>query len=121
MDKNVGIADRSKAFAIRIIKACSFLDEKPGICRTLSKQLLRSGTSVGANIRESRSAQSDKDFLHKMEIALKEARKQVGGRKSEVGSKGRAHLDFKFPILIVSNFRLPNSYFRLQLNTGWKF
>ncbi|MHC5746960.1 MAG: four helix bundle protein [Nostoc sp.] len=74
MDQNIGIADRSKAFAIRIIKACSFLDEKPGICRTLSKQLLRSGTSVGANIRESRSAQSDKDFLHKMEIALKEAR-----------------------------------------------
>jgi len=74
MDKNVGIVDKSKVFAIRIIKACSFLDEKPGICRTLSKQLLRSGTSIGANVRESRSAQSDKDFLHKMEIALKEAR-----------------------------------------------
>lgn len=74
MDKNVGIVDRSKVFAIKIIKACSFLDEKPGICRTLSKQLLRSGTSIGANVRESRSAQSDKDFLHKMEIALKEAR-----------------------------------------------
>ncbi|RCJ29511.1 four helix bundle protein [Nostoc minutum NIES-26] len=74
MDKNVGIVDRSKVFAIRIIKACSFLDEKPGVCRTLSKQLLRSGTSIGANVRESRSAQSDKDFLHKMEIALKEAR-----------------------------------------------
>ncbi|BBD62905.1 hypothetical protein NIES2109_57550 (plasmid) [Nostoc sp. HK-01] len=74
MDKNVGIVGKSKVFAIRIIKACSFLDEKPGICRTLSKQLLRSGTSIGANVRESRSAQSDKDFLHKMEIALKEAR-----------------------------------------------
>ncbi len=86
MDKNVGIVDRSKVFAIRIIKACSFLDEKPGICRTLSKQLLRSGTSIGANVRESRSAQSDKDFLHKMEIALKEARKQVAGRRSQVAS-----------------------------------
>ncbi|MBD2441173.1 four helix bundle protein [Nostoc sp. FACHB-110] len=74
MDKNVGIVDKSKVFAIRIIKACSFLDEKPGIYRTLSKQLLRSGTSIGANVRESRSAQSDKDFWHKMEIALKEAR-----------------------------------------------
>ncbi|MBW4566286.1 MAG: four helix bundle protein [Mojavia pulchra JT2-VF2] len=74
MDKNVGIADITKAFAIRIIKACSFLDEKPGICRTLSKQLLRSGTSIGANVHESRSAQSDKDEWHKMEIALKEAR-----------------------------------------------
>lgn len=74
MDKDMSITDRTKAFAIRIIKACSFLDEKPGVCRTLSKQLLRSGTSIGANVHESRSAQSDKDFLHKMEIALKEAR-----------------------------------------------
>jgi four helix bundle protein len=73
-DKSISITDRTKAFAIRIIKACSFLDEKPGVCRTLSKQLLRSGTSIGANVHESRSAQSDKDFLHKMEIALKEAR-----------------------------------------------
>lgn len=61
-------------FAIRIIKACSFLDERPGVARTLSRQLLRSGTSIGANVRESRSAQSDKDFLNKLEIALKEAR-----------------------------------------------
>ncbi len=73
--ENTGIiVGRSKTFAIRIIKACSFLDEKPGVCRTLSKQLLRCGTSIGANLRESRSAQSDRDFLHKMEIALKEAR-----------------------------------------------
>jgi four helix bundle protein len=90
VDKSISIADRTKAFAIRIIKACSFLDEKPGVCRTLSKQLLRSGTSIGANVHESRSAQSDRDFLHKMEIALKEALKQVGGRRSEVRSKGRS-------------------------------
>ena len=45
--ENTGIiVGRSKAFAIRIIKACSFLDEKPGVCRTLSKQLLRCGTSI---------------------------------------------------------------------------
>ncbi|NHC36511.1 four helix bundle protein [Scytonema millei] len=74
MSKVVPITERTKQFAIRIIKASHFLDEKPGIYRTLSKQLLRSGTSIGANIRESKSAQSDKDFLHKMEIALKEAR-----------------------------------------------
>ncbi len=67
----ITITDRTKQFAIRIIKACCFLDEKPGIYRALSKQLLRSGTSVGANVRE---AQSDKDFIHKLEIALKEAR-----------------------------------------------
>jgi four helix bundle protein len=68
------ITDRTKQFAIRIVKACVFLDDKSGICRTLSKQLLRSGTSIGANVREAQSAQSDKDFLHKLEIALKEAR-----------------------------------------------
>lgn len=84
--KSISITDRTKAFAVRIIKACSFLDEKPGVCRTLSKQLLRSGTSIGANVHESRSAQSDKDFLHKMEIALKEAqnKSQLESRKSKV-------------------------------------
>ncbi len=42
--------------------------------RTLSHQLLRSGTSIGANTIEAKSGQSRKDFLHKLEIALKEAR-----------------------------------------------
>jgi four helix bundle protein len=70
----IPITDRTKQFAIRIVKACSFLDEQPGVLRTLAKQLLRSGTSIGANVRESRSAQSDRDFLNKLEIALKEAR-----------------------------------------------
>ena len=74
MSEFVPITQRTKQFAIRIIKACDFLDEKSGVCRTLSKQLLRSGTSIGANVRESRSAQSDKDFINKLEIALKEAR-----------------------------------------------
>jgi four helix bundle protein len=40
----------------------------------LAKQLLRSGTSIGANVREAQSGQSHRDFLHKLEIALKEAR-----------------------------------------------
>ncbi|UKP00995.1 four helix bundle protein [Nostoc sp. UHCC 0870] len=74
MNQNISIADRTKALAIRIVKACTFLNEKPGVCRTLSNQLLRSGTSIGANVREAQSAQSDKDFLNKLEIALKEER-----------------------------------------------
>ena len=68
------ITDKTKQFAIRIVKDCTFIYHLPGVCRTLSKQLLGSGTSIGVNIRESLSAQSDKDFLSKMEIALKEAR-----------------------------------------------
>lgn len=71
MNNYTPITDRTKQFAIRIVKACSFLDEKPGVARTLGKQLLRSGTSVGGNVRE---AQSDRDFISKLEIALKEAR-----------------------------------------------
>ncbi|WP_392530053.1 four helix bundle protein [Nostoc sp. C117] len=74
MNQKISITDRTKALAIRIVKACTFLDEKPGVCRTLSKQLLRSGTAIGANVREAQSAQSDKDFLSKLEIALKEER-----------------------------------------------
>ncbi|WP_375506450.1 hypothetical protein [uncultured Nostoc sp.] len=46
MNQKISIADRTKALAIRIVKACTFLDEKPGVCRILSKQLLRSGTPI---------------------------------------------------------------------------
>ncbi|HEY9627819.1 MAG TPA: four helix bundle protein [Coleofasciculaceae cyanobacterium] len=74
MEKQITIADRTKQFAIRIIKACHFLNQQSGVLRTLSNQLLRSGTSIGANVREAQSAQSHRDFLSKLEIALKEAR-----------------------------------------------
>ena len=66
------VADKSKRFAIRIIKFYKYLcDEKKEF--VLSKQILRSGTSIGANIRESKNAQSKADFISKMNIALKEA------------------------------------------------
>lgn len=65
------IVDKSKSFALRIIKLYMFLkgEKKEYV---LSKQLLRSGTSVGANVKEAIRGQSKKDFLHKMNIALKE-------------------------------------------------
>ena len=65
------IASCSKAFAIRIIKLYQYLIEKHEYI--LSKQLLRSGTSIGANVSESVFAQSRQDFISKMSIALKEA------------------------------------------------
>ena len=74
MNNHTSITQRTEEFAIRIIKACVFLDEKPGVTRTLGKQLIRSGTSIGANVHEAQSAQSTKDFINKLEIALKEAR-----------------------------------------------
>jgi four helix bundle protein len=71
------IKDRAFEFAIRIVKLCQHLDEKPGARRTLSNQLLRSGTSIGANIEEAQAGQSRADFLSKMSIASKEARETL--------------------------------------------
>ena len=62
----------SKAFAIRIIKLYKYLAEEKKEF-VISKQILRSGTSIGANISESIFAQSRMDFVSKMSIALKEA------------------------------------------------
>jgi four helix bundle protein len=64
--------DKSKAFAIRIIRFYSYLQKEKGE-HVISKQLLRSGTSIGANARESNNAQSTADFINKLSIALKEA------------------------------------------------
>jgi four helix bundle protein len=68
------IQERTLKFAIRIVKVCQFLNEQGGVAQVLYKQLIRSGTSIGANVREAQSAQCDRDFLHKLEISLKEAR-----------------------------------------------
>ncbi len=66
------IYDISKAFAIRVVRLYNYLtDEKQEYI--LSKQLLRSGTSIGANVFEGKNAQSRADFSSKMNIALKEA------------------------------------------------
>ncbi|NEO68308.1 four helix bundle protein [Moorena sp. SIO3H5] len=72
--QQVSIQDRTKKFAVRIVKACIWLEEESKVPRTLANQLLRSGTSIGANCSEAQSAQSRRDFISKYEIALKEAR-----------------------------------------------
>ena len=59
---------------MRVVNLCKVLEENPGVGRTLAKQLIRSGTSIGANVEESQAAQSKADFIHKLQIALKEAR-----------------------------------------------
>lgn len=66
------VGDKSLAFAKRIAKLYRFLVDKKKET-IMSKQILRSGTSIGANIREGLFAQSRKDFISKMNIALKEA------------------------------------------------
>lgn len=67
------IKDKSYLFAVRIIKLCRILslEQKEFV---LSKQLSRSGTSIGANVEEGVAAQSRKDFISKFSIALKEAK-----------------------------------------------
>ena len=66
------ITGKSKAFALRIIRLYQYLtSEKKEFL--ISKQLFRSGTSIGANIRESKRAQTEPDFYSKLTIALKEA------------------------------------------------
>ena len=65
------IKEKSFDFALRIVKLYKYLQEKKEF--VLSKQLLRSGTAVGALVREAEQAESKKDFIHKMAIALKEA------------------------------------------------
>jgi len=66
------IRDKSFTFALRVVKLAKLLtrEEKEYV---LSRQILRSGTAIGALVRESEHAESKADFIHKMSIALKEA------------------------------------------------
>jgi four helix bundle protein len=70
MGKNV-VKDKSYSFAIQIVELYKLLIEKKEF--VLSKQILRSGTAVGALIQEAEHAESKKDFIHKLSISLKEA------------------------------------------------
>ena len=75
MKENI-VQQKSFQFAIRIINLYKYLiNEKKEYI--LSKQLLRSGTSIGANIEESIGGQSEKDFLSKLSISYKEARETI--------------------------------------------
>ena len=69
---NNAVRDKSFCFAKRIVKLCEYLRETKKEY-TMSQQLLRAGTSIGANVAESEHAQSRSDFLSKLNIALKEA------------------------------------------------
>ncbi len=71
MNKDNAVVVKSKAFALRIIKLYKMLDQQHE--HVLSKQMLRSGTSIGANVKEAIRGQSRADFFSKLNIALKEA------------------------------------------------
>jgi len=71
MEKKNIILDKSFEFALDIIVFCEELENQKKF--VIARQLLKSGTSIGANIREAQSCESKQDFVHKLKIAAKEA------------------------------------------------
>ncbi|GJQ03982.1 hypothetical protein CAPN009_03970 [Capnocytophaga canimorsus] len=76
MRKDNIIQEKTFAFAVRIVNVYRYIVSEYNE-RVLSKQLLRCGTSIGANVEEAIGAQSDKDFLSKISIAYKETRETI--------------------------------------------
>ena len=70
-DKENIIVEKSFRFALQIVAYCESLEEIKKY--VISRQLLRSGTSIGANVREAQNAESKADFIHKIKLAAKEA------------------------------------------------
>jgi len=77
MNAELKITDRTFEFAVRIIRLCQYLEKQDSVSRTLANQLLRSGTSIGANTEEAQAGQSKADFIAKMSIARKESRETL--------------------------------------------
>lgn len=71
MNKRNDILELSFDFALQIISYCEQLEEKRKY--VIARQLLKSGTSIGANVREAQNSESNQDFIHKLKIAAKEA------------------------------------------------
>jgi four helix bundle protein len=68
------IQERTLQFACRIVRLHDFLIRRHGAAKTIARQLLRSGTSIGSNMAEATAGQSKADFISKCSIATKEAR-----------------------------------------------
>ena len=71
------IRDRAFEFACQIVGYCDDLMKRGGVGRILAPQMLRCGTSIGANLEEARGGESRRDFISKCSIALKEARESA--------------------------------------------
>jgi four helix bundle protein len=70
MKKKNEVLDLSIDFAVEIVKYCEILEENRKY--VIARQLLKSGTSIGANIKEAQNSESQNDFIHKLKIAAKE-------------------------------------------------
>jgi len=71
------VRDRAFEFACQIVGYCDDLMKRGGVGRVLAPQMLRCGTSIGANLEEARGGESRRDFISKCSIALKEARESA--------------------------------------------
>jgi four helix bundle protein len=72
--KPYDIVERTFQFALSVVHVCKECERRNHSSRTLARQLLRLGTSIGANVEEAQAGQSPADFVSKYAIALKEAR-----------------------------------------------
>jgi len=70
LKKENAVVEKSIGFALRVIEFCELLEDNRKY--VIANQLLKSGTSIGANIHEAQNAESRADFIHKMKIAVKE-------------------------------------------------
>jgi four helix bundle protein len=74
IEKRRDLPERTFAFGVLVVRLCRILDRTPGVRRSLANQLLRSATSIGANVEEGQASQSRADFVHRYSIACREAR-----------------------------------------------
>ena len=95
------VADKSLEFAVRVVKLHKCLSER-GCAFVLCNQILKSGTSIGANIREGVFAQSRNDFVAKLSIALKEV----------------SETEYWLEVLLKAEHLKPSEYVSLQRDCG---
>ena len=105
---------KTKLFALRVIKLSRYLmeDKKEYI---LSKQILLSGTSIGANVRERKNAQSKLDFINKLSVALKEADETTYWLELLVGSE---YIDNKMYKSLESDLKEIIALITASINTA---
>ncbi|MDP5101361.1 MAG: four helix bundle protein [Nonlabens sp.] len=96
------LENRLVEFAIAVILACKFIDQSFA-SHHLSKQLIRSATSVALNYGEARSAESNRDFLHKMKISLKELRESYVNLKIQKGAQTITKIEMVDSLLEENN------------------
>ncbi len=106
--------NKTKLFALRVIKLSRYLmEEKKEYI--LSKQILRSGTSIGANVRERKNAQSKLDFINKLSVALKEADETVYWLELLIGSE---YIDQKMFISLEKDIKEIIALITASINTA---